>query len=220
MDNKIIIREAGEQAYLSFYAIVFDQLSRDLWEDGAMFRERILTGALEGADLSNVVATLFHDKTKILGRTKAGTLTLKVDDYGLLATITLGNTQLHRDVIELVKRGDLFECSFIGLVTDWSDANEDGVMVRTIKKISLLRDVSIVDNAAYPNTNIIREFMSEEKKEVIREEPEKEETREETTEETREETTEETTEEETTEAQEAEDEEEPAPVEAERSLTK
>jgi HK97 family phage prohead protease len=225
MDNKIIIREAGEQAFLSFYAIVFDQLSRDLWEDGVMFRERILTGALDGADLSNVVATLFHDKTKILGRTKAGTLTLKVDEYGLLATITLGNTQLHRDAIELVKRGDLFECSFIGLVTDWSDAEEDGVMVRTIKRISLLRDVSIVDNAAYPNTNIIREFMSEEKKEATREEPAKEEVREETpeetTEETREETTEEAPEEETTETEEeVKEEDEPAPVEAERSLTK
>lgn len=226
MDNKIIIREAGEQAYLSFYAIVFDQLSRELWEDGVAFRERILTGALDGADLSNVVATLFHDKTKILGRTKAGTLTLKVDEYGLLATITLGNTQLHRDVIELVKRGDLFECSFIGLVTDWSDAVEGEGMVRTIKKLSMLRDVSIVDNAAYPNTNIIREFMSEEKKEGIREEPVKEEAREETTEETTEETREEPTEEtpeeeEPTEApEEAEDEGEPAPVEAERSLTK
>ena len=226
MDNKIIIREAGEQAYLSFYAIVFDQLSRELWEDGVAFRERILTGALDGADLSNVVATLFHDKTKILGRTKAGTLTLKVDEYGLLATVTLGNTQLHRDVIELVKRGDLFECSFIGLVTDWYDADEGEGMVRTIKKISLLRDVSIVDNAAYPNTNIIREFMKDEKKEGIREEPEKdeirEETPEETTEETREETPEETPEEELTEAPvevEDEDEDEQAPVEAERSLT-
>ena len=227
MDNKIIIREAGEQAYLSFYAIVFDQLSRELWEDGVSFRERILTGALDGADLSNVVATLFHDKTKILGRTKAGTLTLKIDEYGLLATVTLGNTQLHRDVVELVKRGDLFECSFIGLVTDWSDADEGEGMVRTIKKISLLRDVSIVDNAAYPNTNIIREFMKDEKKEAIREEPEKdeirEETSEETTEETREEALDETPEEELTEAP-AEDEDEDEitepRVEAERSLTK
>lgn len=226
MDNKIIIREAGEQAYLSFYAIVFNQLSRELWEDGVAFRERILTGALDGADLSNVVATLFHDKTKILGRTKAGTLTLKIDEYGLLATVTLGNTQLHRDVVELVKRGDLFECSFIGLVTDWSDADEGEGMVRTIKKISLLRDVSIVDNAAYPNTNIIREFMKDEKKEAIREEPEKdeirEETSEETTEETREETLDETPEEELTEAP-AEDEDEDEitepRVEAERSLT-
>lgn len=223
MDNKIIIREAGEQAYLSFYAIVFDQLSRELWEDGVAFRERILTGALDGADLSNVVATLFHDKTKILGRTKAGTLTLKIDEYGLLATVTLGNTQLHRDVVELVKRGDLFECSFIGLVTDWSDADEGDGMVRTIKKISLLRDVSIVDNAAYPNTNIIREFMKDEKKEDIREEPEKDEIREDTPEETTEETREETPEEELTEEPvevEDEDEDEPAPVEAERSLTK
>ena len=226
MDNKIIIREAGEQAYLSFYAIVFNQLSRELWEDDVAFRERILTGALDGADLSNVVATLFHDKTKILGRTKAGTLTLKIDEHGLLATVTLGNTQLHRDVVELVKRGDLFECSFVGLVTDWSDADEGEGMVRTIKKISLLRDVSIVDNAAYPNTNIIREFMKDEKKEVIREEPEKdeirEETPEETTEETREETLGETPEEELTEAPvgvEDEDEDEQAPVEAERSLT-
>ena len=141
--------------------------------------------------------------------------------------VTLGNTQLHRDVIELVKRGDLFECSFIGLVTDWNDADEGEGMVRTIKKISLLRDVSIVDNAAYPNTNIIREFMKDEKKEAIREEPEKdeirEETQEETTEETREETQEETPEEELTEAPvgvEDEDEDEQAPVEAERSLTK
>src|SRR5690554_6542479 len=134
MDNKIIIREAGEQAFLSFYAIVFDQLSRELWEDGVAFRERILTGALDGADLSNVVATLFHDKTKILGRTKAGTLTLKIDEYGLLATITLGNTQLHRDAIELVKRGDLFECSFIGLEPAWSVAMGAGVWVGPSKK--------------------------------------------------------------------------------------
>lgn len=158
--SKIIVRQENDATILEFYASVFNSKSKPITEKGKTFREVISPGAYDRTETSNTLATLFHDKNKIIGRSRSGTLKLEVDDYGLKAIVNMGNTQLHRDTIEQVERGDLDECSFIGRVTDWNEKYEDGELIRYIKAIDLLRDVSIVSEGAYAGTNlIIREFM-------------------------------------------------------------
>jgi HK97 family phage prohead protease len=151
---KYVIRESSDNKYLDFYASVFNHKSKPIVENGKKFVEVVERSAFNNTDTSNVVATLFHDKNKIIGRSRANTLTLTIDEKGLKASVLLGDTTLHRDTIEQVERGDLDECSFIATVDDWDEKYEDGVLVRYIKSIKTLKDVSIVSEGAYSDTNI------------------------------------------------------------------
>lgn len=187
MDNKIKIRsitnEAGvDESYIEFYAAVFNQRSKLLFENGRYFYEIIERGAFDellAKDNLNVKAVVNHDDNKLLGRTKSGTLQLEVDDYGLKAIVKVGKTTLWNDTLEQIERGDLFESSF-KFKNNKSDESirrdENGDLVKTIRKISDLYDVSIVNDAAYSNTNInarlrsFKEFEEAEQAELKRKE--------------------------------------------------
>lgn len=187
MDNKIKIRsitnEAGvDENYIEFYPAVFNQRSKLIYEDGRYFFEVIERGAfteLLAKDNLNVKAVVNHDDNKLLGRSKSGTLQLEVDDYGLKATVKIGKTTLWNDTLEQIERGDLFESSFKfrnNKADESISRDENGDLVKTIRKISGLYDVSIVDDAAYSNTNIntrlrsFEEFEAEEQAEIKRKE--------------------------------------------------
>jgi HK97 family phage prohead protease len=142
------------------YASVFGQKSRLITEDGKTFYEIINRNAfnevLQDVEL-NVIANRDHDDTKILARTKSGTLSLSTDTYGLKYTFTVPNTTLGKDTAELLNRGDLSESSFKYYVRPsdivWS-RDVDGTLVREIMKVSKLRDVSIVIDGAFANTDV------------------------------------------------------------------
>lgn len=117
------------------------------------FREIIMPGAFDDV-LENDVRGLFnHDPNFILGRSKAGTLSLSVDEKGLKYDITAPDTPTIRDlVIEPLKRGDITQSSFAFKIAPKGDEwyeNEDGVIIREIHKISRLYDVSPVTYPAY-----------------------------------------------------------------------
>lgn len=138
------------------HAAVFDSLSGDL----GGFRERIQKGAFRRSiqDGADVRALLEHDPARILGRNKAGTLTLREDDIGLSVEIHPPDTTAGRDVIESVKRGDLTQMSFgFRTVTDeW--AIEDSEQIRTLIDVDLF-DVSVVAYPAYPDTDVAKRSM-------------------------------------------------------------
>lgn len=148
------------------YAAVFDKLSEDL----GWYREKIAEGAFkrtleEGAD---VRALIDHDSTKILGRNKAGTLKLKEDKSGLLATITPPDTSYARDLMLSIDRGDISGMSF-GFITRTDEWNlEDGEEVRTLKDVDLF-DVSVVTYPAYPDTAVALRSKDKLKAEVVEE---------------------------------------------------
>ncbi|WP_430813137.1 HK97 family phage prohead protease [Carboxylicivirga sp. RSCT41] len=156
---KIIIRsdaDSGNQ-YLDITAIKFNEDSKigTIKENGKTIIERVEKTALDDTDLSDVIATVQHEKGKILGRTKSETLSIKITDNELIASVLIGDTQLHRDTIEMVNRGDLYESSFRAIITDYDDEYLGGnKILRTIKKISILKDVSIVTEGAYANTPV------------------------------------------------------------------
>lgn len=139
------------------YAAVFNSLSADL----GGFREKIVPGAFKrsiegGAD---VRALLNHDPNIILGRTTAGTLTLKEDAHGLHVIITPPNTQAARDLRETISRGDLNQMSFGFRVRkdDWE--TRDGEKIRTLIDLDLY-DVSPVTFPAYQSTVIAARHRS------------------------------------------------------------
>ena len=155
MNNNLAVRQLGDATIIEFYPSVYNQKSKVIVERGKKFREIVRPGAFDNADMTNVKATVFHDKNKIIGRSSSGTLELVSDEYGLKAIVRMGTTTLHKDTIEQIERGDLFESSFIARMDKFNEVYEGGELIRYIDSFSLVRDVSIVDDGAYSNTDII-----------------------------------------------------------------
>ncbi|RME97120.1 MAG: HK97 family phage prohead protease [Alphaproteobacteria bacterium] len=78
------------------------------------FTETIARGAfaasLEKRD--DILALVDHDQSRVLARTKSGTLKLSEDDKGLAFSLDVPDTQAGRDVLALAERGDLGGMSF------------------------------------------------------------------------------------------------------------
>lgn len=150
----------GETGRLEGLAIVFDALSQDL----GGFREVIDPAAVDrsletGADIRALVD---HDAAKILGRTRAGTLTLRKEARGLRALIAPdAEISYVRDVMRSVRRGDVSGMSFGFRVPAGGDRWDvrDGVPLRTITDLDL-HEVSIVTFPAYPQTDVAQRSLS------------------------------------------------------------
>ena len=116
--------------------------------------ERIAPGAFRAAlaDGRDIVALLDHDPSRLLGRTRSGTLDLREDGRGLAFSLSLPDTAPGRDVHALAKRGDLGGMSF-GFALGKSRTRDEGG-VRVLDDIDL-REVSAVSAfPAYPGTAV------------------------------------------------------------------
>lgn len=135
------------------HAAVFNQLSEDL----GGFREQIIPGAFKDAIETDDVRALFnHDPNFVLGRNRAGTLTMKEDARGLAIEITPPDTTFARDLLVSMERGDISQMSFAFRIRpngeDWAK-DDNGVWIRSVKRVRLY-DVSPVTYPAYPQTDI------------------------------------------------------------------
>ena len=93
-----------------------------------------------------------HDATRLLGRTKSGTLKLAEDSAGLHFELPVPDTGPGRDVLALAERGDLGGMSFGFLVPEggetWSGNR------RTLTALDLF-EVSVVSSwPAYEGTTV------------------------------------------------------------------
>lgn len=103
----IELRAVGRK--LEGYAAVFGQETRI-----ADFTEVILPGAFAASLRASrdILALVDHDQTRVLGRTRTGTLQLSEDSRGLAFAVQLPETTAARDVLALAERGDLGGASF------------------------------------------------------------------------------------------------------------
>ena len=156
LTSPIEIRAKEEEEgkhYIVGYALKFNKFSENL----GGFIEKIEPTALDNTDFSDVRALFNHDPSHVLGRTKAGTLKLDIDDFGLRYEIALPDTTFARDLINSMERGDIDNSSF-GFTVDsengdeWKYDDEKSVYVRTIKNINFLPEISIVTFPAYSQT--------------------------------------------------------------------
>lgn len=141
-----------ERPVITGHAAVFDELSVPLWG----FREKIAKGAFARsiARGDDVRALFNHDPALLLGRTKNETLRVVEDDTGLAIRINPPDTQLARDVVTLIRRGDVDQMSFgFTTVRDEWDHSQETVVIRTLLEVDLF-DVSPVTFPAYEQTDV------------------------------------------------------------------
>lgn len=132
------------------YAAIFNEPSQPM-----PFIEYIDPNALQGADLSNVLALYDHEFGNILGRTDSGTLALKVDDKGLFFSCQLPDTQLGHDTYQNVANGNIKGCSFrFDIEDDLYSIDENGNQIHTINKISNVTEISLTTLPAYTETSV------------------------------------------------------------------
>lgn len=144
----------GSKQVLTGYALKFNKRSVNM----GGFVEIIMPGALKNADMSDVRALIDHQPGKILGRTKAGTLKLSVDEVGLRFEVELPDTQYARDLYQNVELRNITQCSFGFLTAPKGDSfehdKESGLYLRRLNNLSRITDVSVVTYPAYQDTNV------------------------------------------------------------------
>ena len=148
LDNN---QEATDKKIISGYFIVFDT-ETELYPG---VREEVSPDALVGVDLSDVKALIDHDTAKVLGRTKANTLSLSVDSKGLYGEIVVNESdQEAMNLYSRVQRGDVDQCSFgFEILNEEMIQNSDGTVKFIIKSINLY-EVSVVTFPAYQETAV------------------------------------------------------------------
>ena len=151
--------ENEEKSYMvEGYATTFNE-EYELFRDGHyIVMEQVDKDAFKNTDVSDVVFMLDHEG-RVFARTRNGSLTLEVDDHGLLTKTNLGLTESSRSVFEDIDAGLYDRMSFAFTVNDESYREEEldngnVILHRTILGISKLYDVSAVSFPANPNTDI------------------------------------------------------------------
>mgnify|MGYP001155378273 CR=1 FL=1 len=144
-------RDAGNDLYIEGYFAVFNS-EYPLWEGAT---EIVKPGAFTNSISGDVRALINHDSSLVLGRTKAGTLTLRQDERGLWGSIKINRDDV--DAMNLyarVQRGDVSQCSFgFDIKSEEFVENPDG-SVRWIIKDVVLYEVSVCTFPAYAETSV------------------------------------------------------------------
>lgn len=143
--------DEGDGNMLAGYAAVFDELSVEIWG----FREKIAAGAFADTIAVDDIRSLWNHNTDwVLGRTTNETLRLSEDETGLAVEIDPPDTQIGRDAVVSIRRGDVSQMSFAFAVLDqkW-DIDENEQYIRTLLRVKLY-EVSPVTFPAYPATSI------------------------------------------------------------------
>jgi HK97 family phage prohead protease len=144
-----LVRDNGK---LGGYAAVYDAPSHPLVvrgvNNGKPFVERVARGAFDRSLEQNIELLVGHDRRELVANSKSGLLKLDSDERGLAFEVNLPDTQRARDVRALVEAGVLTEMSFGFFVRSdaWNGSE------RTLREVDL-REVSIVQNGAYPQTS-------------------------------------------------------------------
>lgn len=140
------------------YALKWNTLSQNL----GGFVETVAPGAVDRtiSDALRVLCRYNHADAYLLGTTEAGTLTLTVDNTGLLYEDVLPDTSAGRDVAELARRGDLRYSSFAFycIEEEWG-VTDQGFPLRTLLAVQLV-DVAPVNSPAYMDSTVAMRSLS------------------------------------------------------------
>ena len=155
------IRAAGEgEMIVEGYATTFNE-PYELWRDGPdyVFMEQVDARAFDDTDMDDTIMQYDHEG-RVFARVSNQTLALDVDNHGLHIRADLGGTEIGRQLYEEIRGGYTDKMSF-GFTVDEDERliqedRESGTVtvLRTIKSIGKLYDVSAVSLPANNATEI------------------------------------------------------------------
>ncbi len=154
INSELRVAQEGDAPKIAGYAAVFNSAS----DPDLPWKESVDPHAFDSVLASGPDARclLNHNEDHVLGRTKSGTLRLSVDARGLRYECDPPDTQVARDLMTSMKRGDIDQSSYGFIVDpdgdDWSQ-DADGNVIRRIKGIRRLSDVSVVTFPAFPEAS-------------------------------------------------------------------
>ena len=145
-DGGFSTRAEDGNLYIEGYFAVFGSEYK-MWENAI----ETIDDALNG----DIRALVNHDTTLVLGRTTAGTLSLRADKTGLWGSVTINQAdQDAMNLYERVKRGDVSQCSFgFDIIDQSTEVMENGTTVWKLNKVKLY-EVSVVTFPAYEDTSV------------------------------------------------------------------
>ena len=150
------------------YATTFGQPYTVYEDEKIKVAEQIDARAFDEADMSDVIMQYDH-AGHVLARTRNNTLSLTVDEKGLLVRADLSGTEEGRKLFDEIKGGYIDRMSFAFVVADDGDnfvrvddpAQPKTTVTRTITKIARLYDVSAVSIPANGGTEISARSLAE-----------------------------------------------------------
>jgi HK97 family phage prohead protease len=139
----------GDAKTIVGYAAKFNVRSQPL----GGFVEQIAPGAFDNCLDDDVVALFNHDPNQVLAR-GAG-LALTIDEIGLRYEFVAASDDVSQRVASYIADGRVSQSSF-GFTTDEDDwaQDDDGAIVRTIRSVKRLYDISPVTYPAYLDTAV------------------------------------------------------------------
>lgn len=144
--GEVEVRTRGSKTYIEGYAAVFNRRSGNLGGFVEFVEPPAFNKTVKEAD---VRALQNHDVNLVLGRTRAGTLELAIDQNGLYYRAEPPGTSYAQDLMILLDRGDVTQSSFSFFkVHDTWDLGADETPQRHLVEVGLV-DVSPVTYPAY-----------------------------------------------------------------------
>jgi uncharacterized protein len=155
-------KSAVQGRTLTGYAAVFNSPSSPLASKKLGFIEILKPGCFARALAQNqdVRALVNHNPDLIVGRTASGTLKLAEDSVGLRFDLDVAPTSAGNDLLALVNRQDLSQCSFSFVAKGQQWDKSKAVPVRSITDCDLL-DISVVTYPVYDATAVQTNDMAD-----------------------------------------------------------
>lgn len=158
-------RSEGDEPRIEGYFAVYNSL----YEIAQGMSESIAPGAFQNSLSGDVRMLVNHDTTLVIGRTAAGTMTLRDDTHGLWASAPVNpKDSAAMDAYARVERGDVTQASIgFEIIHEDAEYREDGSCHWTITEAKLW-EVSVCTFPAYQETNVAARARDKEEMEKRR----------------------------------------------------
>ena len=144
-------RSEGDEPKIEGYFAVYNSV----FEIVPGLSESIAPGAFQNSLSGDVRMLVNHNTTLVIGRTAAGTMTLRDDTHGLWASAPVNpKDSAAMDAYARVERGDVTQASIgFEIIHEDAEYREDGSVHWTITEAKLW-EVSVCTFPAYQETNV------------------------------------------------------------------
>lgn len=145
-------RDDSDELTLTGCFVVYNS-DYQVWEGAT---ESIAPGAFRNSIHQDVRALYNHNDDIVLGRVRAGTLSLEDREDGLWGTIKINPKDSDAmNAYERIKRGDISGCSFgFCIKSETEETRSDGSTHWTITEVDPLFEISCVTFPAYEATHV------------------------------------------------------------------